>query len=889
MSNSQWNEESTQVMNGLLSKKNFTRRGFLGGLGAGSALLAASGVSLSSVFAQASANQLAPLAAPTSNDLLETGPLQNRWLSLPSSPLVVNPMPGLPAQYSQVFYNAAPQFPLHLGYYDAAGKPANLSDVLDVYQKPAGATGSVQVAWEDTFHTLNPAWQQISALPLTAQIVNNELELVIPTGNPSVFAPIYQQVTINLDQTPLLQITVPQAQGAWSLKLGEDLVNPLNNNTVLHGDAGDEGTFTYNIAEATGWSGLKTFNVIIFVVGFDQPVFFSGIRIVGIKAILETASDFTTSWKPYTLPFTGSYANGTSITGQDFFVDVNTVQRVLQFPVTNSNTQWILAGSFAGNIVWDATHLVLTVSATSYAYAVAFPPVVTGTISFFASSLQLLANVEQLQTPGTTGVWSLDIQAPRQGDLVVSVAFATTGEGGTATAVSRALAAQKRDGKHWSHTLQKQQRDWDRLLASVPQPMNFTLTNPPNDGLPVPSATQVQHMYYVAWVHLLASPIPAFPDLPYPYPQLCTAKAALFPGVGARWDSMLGSQFYVYVNPDLAWQAYKGLMSASVVHPDGSVDLDNSGGENLPSREAQTAWILYAVTGDLASLNAIYATLKRRLLWEEQHPFYDNTNHPLPPTTKSTEFVFSLLIDMLYAQRIADALQMPQESAFWQTERQNFFQQALIWFWATPTSQPSLSYDTQTGQRDTGLYMMIMTGLHVDLLQGSYLTAMLQELAAQEQLNQAFLGLPTAPAPKFPNLSYLIYGLLDQGRLDEAVQVVGSIAQVISNTNFISEGYTTPGGQAAGVTFSLFGVCALVDAIWMMNGYRADQGWPNVVNLNMGNGGIQNLQLRGQRLDLQLSTAEQTVSLAGSFVKKYHITPYVHVAPGQTLPLPTKK
>lgn len=886
MNKAQRDEESTQHAHDLLSTKDFTRRRFLGGLGTGSALLTGGSIATfpwQSAFAQTSTDRAPHAAIPRSDDLKETGPSQNRWLSLPMSRLVGNPIPGLPTHYSQVFYNTAPQFPLHLGYFDDAGKAANMPDVLDIYQKPAGATGSVQTSWEDTFQTLNPAWKQFPTLPITAQIVNNELELHIPTGNPSVWAPIYQQITVNLDQTPLIQITVPQAQGSWSLKVSDDLVNPLKSNTVLHGDASDQGTFTYNIAQATGWSGTKTFNIILFVVGFDEPVYFSDMRIVGVKTVLATASNFTTSWLPYTLPFTGSYASGTSLTGQDFLADENTVQRVLQFPSTNSATQWILAGSFAGTIAWDATHRVLTVSAASYAYAIAFPPVLTGSISFFPTSLELLADTGQIQTPGNTGAWSLHIQAPQHGDLVVSVAFATTAEGGKDTATRRVLATH---GKNWRGALQRQRADWDRRIAGVPHPLNFTLPDP-GDGFPVPSPAQVQHMYYTAWVDLLASTVPPFPDLNYSYPQLNTAKVSLFPGISARWDSMLGLQFYAYVNPDLAWQAYNGLMS--IVQADGSVGFVRSGGENLPSREAQTAWLLYAITGDRQRLNAIYPTLKRRLLWEEQHPFYDNINHPFSPTTKMAEHTFSLVIDLQYAQRIADALQLPRESTFWQTERQNFFQQALSWFWQTPTSQPALIYDTQTGKRQTSLPLMIVTGLHMDQLQGDYLDSMLQELAAQERLNQPYLGLQSSPGPKYPDWSYFVYGLLDHGRLSEAVQVVTSVVQVISNNNFISEADTTPGGQPAGVTFSLFGVAAMVDFVWMLNGYRADLGWPHVVNLNIGNGGIQNLQILGARLDLQLDTAKRLVNLSGNFVGKHHISPQVSLAPGQTLPLPTKK
>lgn len=88
----------------------------------------------------------------------------------------------------------------------------------------------------------------------------------------------------------------------------------------------------------------------------------------------------------------------------------------------------------------------------------------------------------------------------------------------------------------------------------------------------------------------------------------------------ATWESFFGIQFYAFIDPETAWNAFEGLMS--LTDKDGVI-----GGESLPSRKAQTAWILYQTTQDKERLEKIYAPLERYLNWRLVYPTLEYIIH----------------------------------------------------------------------------------------------------------------------------------------------------------------------------------------------------------------------------------------------------------------------
>lgn len=83
----------------------------------------------------------------------------------------------------------------------------------------------------------------------------------------------------------------------------------------------------------------------------------------------------------------------------------------------------------------------------------------------------------------------------------------------------------------------------------------------------------MEEQYYKAWIFLASNVLDISPEAQYPFPQLCCGKPSLW-GAGAHeapysaaWESLFAIQLYAQIDPDLAWEAFKGLMS--LVDPTG--------------------------------------------------------------------------------------------------------------------------------------------------------------------------------------------------------------------------------------------------------------------------------------------------------------------------------
>lgn len=270
-----------------------------------------------------------------------------------------------------------------------------------------------------------------------------------------------------------------------------------------------------------------------------------------------------------------------------------------------------------------------------------------------------------------------------------------------------------------------------------------------------------------------------------------TGKPSLWthgpPGAAATapWEGFLGMQLYAYVDPELSWEAFKGMMTR--VTESGKIE-----GESLPSRKAQTAWILYQLTGDEDSLTEIYPALRRYLLWRKENPRWIFGGHD-DPTEKDMEFVVHVLVDMQYAKQIARVLDRPDEVERWERLRHELFQKYLEWFWPEPTTTPPATYAYVT---DSGVQRevferanVVATGLHLDLWDGQPQLQSVKEtfLAAYEPA-EAFVGFGP-PWNKYPDYSYTVYGLIEKG-LAGAAEIMTSVgARDVARANMFAEQY----------------------------------------------------------------------------------------------------
>ncbi|MGC4897147.1 hypothetical protein [Micromonospora sp. DT31] len=775
------------------------------------------------------------------------------------------------------------------------------------YQKPVlvdhirvHSTSTVSLAYADGFHggpgdlTLDPGWIGYNV----ATSVDREAgRTLLIRGNADNGAPnwgaITRKITVNLDRHPILRLAVPIGGHGWGLKVngGTDV------DTIVQPTTTRSGTYSYDLAAVTGWSGVRTFDIKIFVVGYDSRIQLDDIKLTGrgTRPWLRTTQSTTTSWAPHQLTFDGRYADGMRIAGRDVFHDVNSVGRSATVSGGTTGQPVQVSGAFQGVPSWDATRRVLTFANPGYYYSVALPAAV-GVPGFYGDREAVLENgpVNGLTYAATwgRGYWSAPAAAPTGTStrLDLGVGFASQSEG-AATAANRALAAATPTAVEADPAARAAQ--WDTLLTRVPHPTTFDVQAVPNGGV---DAATVRRAYYRAWVFLQGNALPPQPHTGYPYVQYPVGKAAMYPHgpdgakAVASWDSVMNMQMMAYVDPASAWNAFRGLLS--LVGTTGQL-----GGESLPAREAQTAWILYSITGDLAQLRAVYPSLRRLLNWKEQNPQW--TPMPAGHEDKAMDiaFVGSHLVDVTYAKRIAQVLGNAADVTYWQQRYDIAHQNFLFWFWASPTAQPVKAYfPNRTTKRVGGTTVAITSALAVPTLSGAHLASMLALFERYYDPALPFAGFGKVTAPEVSNIdvrhgitSYTIYGLLAHGRPEQARVFSNAILRDVVKVGMFSERYewTESGGPyATGQRPSIFGAASVIDAVWLNNGVRSDRGLPAAVSFGDRPGGIEGLGIRGLSLNVALDPASQRAVLTGTALTGAAGCDTLTVAPGATVDVP---
>ncbi|MEU6075473.1 hypothetical protein [Micromonospora sp. NPDC047074] len=763
------------------------------------------------------------------------------------------------------------------------------------------STSTVPLAHADGFHggpgdaTLDPGWVVYNATASVDRVAGRTY--LIRARADSSGAPhwgaITRRITVDLDQHPMLWLAVPMGGRGWALMVngGTDV------DTVVQPTTTRSGTLGYDLSAVTGWHGVKSFDIKIFVVGYDSRILLDDVKVTGRgpRPWLRAATTASTSWAPHQLTFDGRYADGMHVTGRDVFHDVNSVGRSMTVSGGTTGQPVQISGAFQGTPSWDATRRVLTFDNAGYHYAVALPATV-GVPGFYRDREAVLDNgpVNSIGYAATwsRGYWSAPASAPigTSVQLDLGVGFASRAEG-PALAASRALSAATATAVQQDPATRA--AEWDALLARVPHPTSFDVQAVPSGGV---DAAAVRRAYYRAWVFLAANALPPQPHTGYPYVQYPVGKAAMYPHgpVGARaiasWDSVINMQAMAYLDPASAWNAFTGMLS--LVDATGRL-----GGENLPAREAQTAWNLYAVTGDLARLRSVYPNLRRLLDFKEKNPQWIPQAADHPDKAYDIGFVSSYLVDVTYAKRIAQALGNAADVAYWQGRYDMTYPNLLSWFWATPTSAPVQAYyPNRTTKRVSGVVVTATSALAVPTLSGAHLASLLAyfEQRYDPALPLAGFGRVTAPAASNIDVrhgitSYTIYGLLAHGRAEQARVFSNAILRDAVSTGMFAERYEwteTGGVHAAGQRPSIFGAAAVIDAVWMNNGVRSDRGLPAVVSLGDRSGGVEALGVRGFSLDIAFDPSAGHAVLSGTALTDAAGCDTLPLAPGATVDLP---
>jgi hypothetical protein len=752
-----------------------------------------------------------------------------RWLSLPDSRLVANPFLGDSGSAVDGV------LPLNLAYYVGAG-PAKLPAFwfLQPYLQPPAARGfaagprfslSRQTEWET---------QGVTA------VFANETVRVTSLGG---FGALTRTVTVDLDKTPYLVVQTPPGSPSFDMKVnsGGQSVDTFLHHTERLGAA------TANVAIETGWHGVKTFQVLLYALGTGVPITFTRVQFVGLPD--SAASSESNTWMPHEITAQAILGNaGGKVYSAVTLPDADTVSERLHLGRLGPSAL-VLTGQFAGTVRWDAARNTLLLQGDKFSAALRVSRKAQW-LGVRPTQLDWALGEGQAARTGA-GVWRLALQGLKSGDdIVVSARFSP----------SKARAPQA-SALAFSTALARNEAAWNRRLALVPRPLDFTPRSVDAKGV---TAAQVRRSYYRAWVFFFQNTLPPMPENGFPYPQVCTGKPSLWIDGGthmeetALWDGVTAMQALALVEPQEAWAAAQGILSR--VDADGYLD-----GEALPTILAQTLWLLYAQTGDTSHLRDTYPALKRFLQWKIANPrwIYPNRIKPMadPNAPKDQEFVSYEIVDMGYMIKIAVALGKPNEAAFWYRQQSAAVADYQHWFWPAPGGHVYRIYGSDTDRGDPDDPWSLQ-GLQIDpsLLPPDESAAL---AALYKKTRNPSLPFWVPGRTRFGDLAPIALGLFQHGQVAEADQLAEACLRDVTRAGEFAEDYrqdTPP--VPSGVRPSSFGARLMTDSVFWHNGVLLDAGLPILLGMP-GAVGVDNISVHGDPLNVRFGPLPHTVTLRG--------------------------
>ena len=223
----------------------------------------------------------AACAAPVDCEVLRDPLPEPRWLSQPGSRLVVNPFLGRSLGHNGLDSDTDGALPMRLAYYVGAA-PVQLPAfwfLLPADSSPGYLAGP-RLSLSD------------ASLWLTADAhatFGGESVRVTSDGD---FGAIRRTVTVDLDKTPDLLVQTPPGSPVFDMKVnGGD--QPVD--TTLH-PTQRLGAATADIPAATGWHGIKTFRVLLYVFQ-SHPVTFTRIQFFRLPALQISHEE--SDWMPH--------------------------------------------------------------------------------------------------------------------------------------------------------------------------------------------------------------------------------------------------------------------------------------------------------------------------------------------------------------------------------------------------------------------------------------------------------------------------------------------------------------------------------------------------------------------------------------------------------------
>jgi len=759
-----------------------------------------------------------------------------RWLCLPMSRLVVNPT----YSYSQTPPRTplvGGAFPLDIAYY-VGSQPARLPDFLS-WQ----SAGTKPVVFGQNLGLTSNNWQPRG---VTADFTGGQARLS-PTGP---YGSLDRAVTVDLDRTPNLLIQIPKCTGGWAIKAndGGEAVD-----IALVADTGMAGETMADVRATTGWHGVKTFTLKLFATGGPaKTLTCSRLQFLALPpASPPAARRFV--WEPHRIVSPLTFGGSIRAECTTALPDAQTVAQRLRIVQAESGRLRLTGRVGDGTVRWDAVrHALLLQGANYHAVLVLSRP--ARWLGVRPSALKWRMG---RGTPGARGVWALGLDGLRTGEeVVVAARFAPTAVGWETT---RAGAQAQATPAAFAAALTRQEALWDKRLASVPRPLDFTPRSVDAKGV---TAADVRRSYGRAWVFFFADTLPPMPENGFPYPQVCAGKPSLWTNGAphseetAAWDSVVAMQALALTEPSTSWEAAQGILSQ--IGPDGYL-----AGEALPGGFAQTFWLLNRQTGDLARLRRVYPNWKRYMLWKIAHPRWVNPNRSRadvkPSMQKDNEYVVHEIVDMGYAVKIANALGMPEEAAFWQGQRRQAIADYQRWF-LPPGDAVYRIYTSETDRGGRDLSWGV---------KGLQFASDLLPLPARDTLLAVFRRNFSLKRPfgisqnRFGDIEPITLGLFRSGQVSYARQMADLALRDVTRAGDFSEDYSQGSPPVpSGVRPSSFGARLMTDGVLWHNGVVLDEGLPVLLGMP-GAVGVDNIPVHGNPISVRFNQSAHTVTLRG--------------------------
>ena len=659
-----------------------------------------------------------------------------------------------------------------------------------------------------------------------------------------------QPFKINIQKTPIVYINIDGKEFAtWGLKVGrkDQADMPIINGTV------EKGNFAFDLRDYTDLKNNEEIYIRVFTVG-DQgtEITLKGLGIGGISqdvAGFEVVEEF---WQPSQITHIAkSSSRQIDVESTIFFSDEDSISQKLIVTKSNRN-DLLLSGIWnKGDVDYLENDNVIIIYHEEYAIVLAFngKPIHTRYASIEDYVIGKPSN-------SFDGYWTIRYPMVNKGDTInVSAVFVG---GGKVTGEHINKAKNNIKENILSDNLLAREKSWNENLAKTPKPDNFSLTTIPYKET---SQKSLEAMYYKAWTFIFANILPPMPENDYNYPQFACGKPSLWSEgheknrASAQWESIIAMQFGAYVVPEQAWNALAGFMN--LVDEEGTI-----GGEGLPSRHCQTAWILYNLTGDKTRLIEMYPDMKRLLKWKIDDPRWIYKNFT-ENTEKDSEFVTQALTDITYMMDICNVLEYNEEITYWKREKNALYDKMLNWFWKEKGGDVHRIYQEERGPLiPNNSWSLAIFGLVPDILVSPELESLVKLYKECLDPNLSFLIYNFV---KHPSRQLLMRGLLWTDMFDDAESFAEATLRDVTRAGEFAEEYdNTEPPKPRGVMPSIFGVGNVIDSSLWLNGVWISEGLPMLIDIRAG--GIKNLSVRGKVLNISVSE-NGDVSIYGSAVE----------------------